>query len=180
MHSPHLSSAEFTTWEGGLRVVGAVNGGALPQSCGGRVADGYIHIAGARLSACQVPTCVAASRPSLQRVCMPTTQPVLPLASVTPARSTPLHSTLRCCRFRSDWHQTFASLAGVAIDPSGPRTLDSLNVWPHIESCGARPTPRTTVLHHYGSPDSGASRGLVASSLCATTHPLHTRLYLYF
>ena len=32
---------------GGLRVVGAVNGGTLDKGCQGQVADGYVHIVSA-------------------------------------------------------------------------------------------------------------------------------------
>ena len=46
-----LRGGKFTTWDGGLRVVGAVNGGILPKACRGEVADGFIHIPiGTRLS----------------------------------------------------------------------------------------------------------------------------------
>jgi hypothetical protein len=69
-------------------VVGAVNGGFLPKSCRGEVADGFIHIA--------------------------------------------------------DWHATFAGLANVEIEETGPRKLDSIDVWPHIASCGKLPSPRKT------------------------------------
>ena len=91
-----LRGGKFTTWDGGLRVVGAVNGGILPKACHGEVADGFIHIA--------------------------------------------------------DWHATFAGLAGVTIDETSPRPLDSIDVWAHISSCGQLPSPRKTVLHHYDGP----------------------------
>ena len=97
-----LRGGKFTTWDGGLRVVGAVNGGFLPKSCHGEVADGFVHIA--------------------------------------------------------DYHATFAGLAGVTIDETGPRSLDSIDVWGHISSCGKLPSPRKTVLHHYDGPDEGAYR----------------------
>eukprot|EP00035_Acanthoeca_spectabilis_P004375 m.102768 g.102768 ORF g.102768 m.102768 type:complete len:689 (-) comp12550_c0_seq2:128-2194(-) len=97
-----LRGGKFTTWEGGLRVVGAVSGGALPASCDGGVADGLVHIC--------------------------------------------------------DWHATFAHLAGVTINATGPRPLDSINVWPHLASCGAQPSPRTALLHHYDGPTQGAYR----------------------
>jgi hypothetical protein len=53
---------------------------------------------------------------------------------------------------------TFAALAGTTINASGPRPLDSLDVWPHLASCGAAPSPRTELLHHYDGPEQGALR----------------------
>jgi hypothetical protein len=57
-----------------------------------------------------------------------------------------------------DWYLTFANLAGAAVNASGPRPLDSVDVWPHLESCGAEPSPRTELLHHFESNTSGALR----------------------
>jgi hypothetical protein len=97
-----LRGGKFTTWEGGLRVVGAVSGGAIPSACDGRVADGLIHIA--------------------------------------------------------DWHATLAHLANTTINATGPRPLDSINVWDHLASCGTTPSARTTLMHHYDGPSTGAYR----------------------
>ena len=58
----------------------------------------------------------------------------------------------------ADWHATFAFLAGVPINATGPRPLDSINVWEHLATCGVTPSPRVALLHHYDGPDSGAYR----------------------
>jgi len=104
-----LRGGKFTTWEGGLRVVGAAAGGALSTKCSGGVADGLIHIC--------------------------------------------------------DWHATLAFLAGVTINATGPRPLDSINVWPHLASCGAQPSPRTTLLHHYDGPDREGHLKIIIGSM---------------
>lgn len=73
----------------------------------------------------------------------------------------------------ADWHPTFAALgkdillrqvlnflspAGVTINATGPRAVDGLNVWSHLQSCGSQPSPRTELLHHYDGPRAGAFR----------------------
>ena len=57
-----------------------------------------------------------------------------------------------------DWYLTFANLAGATVNASGPRPLDSIDVWQHLQSCGKIPSPRIELLHHFVSNTSGAFR----------------------
>ena len=54
-----------------------------------------------------------------------------------------------CLIHLTDWHATFAALAGVSTENTGPVPPDGHNVWPALASGGSVPSPRTFIIHEY-------------------------------
>jgi arylsulfatase A-like enzyme len=49
----------------------------------------------------------------------------------------------------TDWHATFAALAGLSAANTGPVPPDGHDVWPALASGGSIPSPRTSIIHEY-------------------------------
>ena len=54
-----------------------------------------------------------------------------------------------CLIHVSDWYTTFAWLAGVSTENTGPVAPDGYNVWPALVSGGSIPSPRTFIIHEF-------------------------------
>ena len=54
-----------------------------------------------------------------------------------------------CLIHLTDWYATFAALAAVSVEDTGPVPCDGFNVWPALASGGSVPSPRTAIIHEY-------------------------------